>query len=129
MRYIHRDAAELLIALTDHPDLIRRLHEIKGVRSALRHESRHAERHAARPRREGDLAGQHFVTVFFHAFLDPGLQVRIAEISNPVGWLRCNAVGNEGIAWILGCGAGLPARYGFEEGAIAVEPHPSHIVR
>src|SRR5215471_12229079 len=104
MGHVHVDAADLLIAWNDDPDLLERLQKVKGVRATLTHETGNAQRYAARSRSKPNLALQHFVIVLFHVLLHPGLQVRIAEISDPKRRLPADAVGNEGMRRILGDG-------------------------
>src|SRR6516164_2735950 len=70
-------------------------------------EAGNARRQAARSRREADLAGQHFVVVLLHVLLYPRLQIRIAEIGDPIGGLPSGAIGNERMCRIVDEGGQL----------------------
>src|SRR5262249_46249352 len=67
---------------------------------------------------EGDLAGIDLVRILLHQFLDPRLEIRIAEIADPPG---CSLSWSEGMARVL-------ARWGrragnrLEAGAARVDP-------
>src|SRR6266446_3899799 len=106
MRYVERDAAHLRIGRTHDPDLLGSLHEPRRVLvSAQSHESGDTGRHAALTRGESDLAGDDLVIVLLHDLLHPGLEVRVGEIGDPIGWLTALAIGDVRIFWIVGEGA------------------------
>jgi len=128
MRHVHVDAPDLVIARKDQPDLLGCLDEIERRRSTVGHEAGNARRHAARGRREGDLAREHFVIVLLHVLLHPRVQVRIAEIGDPIGRLGASAVVDERMRGIVGNGRNL-ARDGIEVRPALPDPNPPELVR
>src|SRR5260370_32696208 len=96
------DAVHLMLAGKDKQDDLGRWKEIKRRRPAVSHEARNPSMRAARTRREGDLAGKHFVVVLLHVLLHPWLQIRIAQIRDPVGRLSAGAVADERMRRIVG---------------------------
>jgi hypothetical protein len=81
---------------------------------------------AARPRREGDLSGEHLLAVLLHSIFDQGLQVWVAEIGDPVDRLGAGAIGNVGMGRIGPHDAGPRAR---NLDQIAADRYPSDVVR
>src|SRR5438477_13190624 len=63
---------------------------------------RNASRRTARMRCKRDLSGEHFRVVFLHSLHDPGLQVRIAEVSDE----ECRLLAGRGRLGVADAGMG-----------------------
>src|ERR1700686_1513192 len=103
MGHVHVDAPHLRVALEDHGDLPRRLHEIDRL-GAEPHKARHAGRRARRARRISVFPGKHLIVVLFHYLGDPWLEIGISDTANAIGRLLTRIVGHVTIARVLPCG-------------------------
>src|SRR5215467_6062925 len=128
MGHVEIDSPNLLIARIDHPNLSRNLNEVDRRRSTVCHKTWNTGWLAARVCRVRDLSGENLVIVLLHMFLYPWLQVRIAEISDPIRRLTSHAVRNERVCGIASDRRQTP-RAGFIEWTIAVKSNPSNSVR
>src|SRR5215467_15627805 len=86
MGYVQQDMARFAVSGEDHGDLARRLQDVQST--AEEHvEAWHAGRPARRTRREGELAGKHFVVVLLHHVFGPLLQIGVADVADALGGL------------------------------------------
>jgi hypothetical protein len=118
------DVPYLLVARIDHHHFLGRLQHVKRLEPE-QYESGNARRSAARARRKRDLSGEHFVIVLLHPLFHPRLQIRIAEVADPIGRLGAGVVANIRMSGIGAQRTG-PARNRNE---FAAEGEPADLAR